>query len=160
MTPSVLTVLTSASAWVPSRLPRFNSTMVLLLIVPFRPDLHDWPMTRGCQELTDPSSHRPVDHADALDRGPREPAMDEELRLALFLHVGPVRARHRAPFDLAQLRQVVVVLRVAKVCMAVREGPRPTKCNDGRQARHQVDNLTLPALIVHMAAVDHVQHDR
>src|SRR5262245_21774704 len=114
MTPTQFTVLTIASASASRRLPRCNSTIIL--VVPTTANADHWPMCSRPKCSFYARRHPIVADADLMDEIPRARFMDEKFGLAapaaigLVWRVRPILGLHDRPVHLVQTIEIVVEL--------------------------------------------------
>src|SRR5262249_51942037 len=93
------------------------------LIVPTWSDDDSWLMGSTDEELTCPLLGHRRSSGDFDDGCPRKEVTDEELGLALFFHLTPIRRRHDVPPHLGEVLQVLIVESVRELSMTIGESP-------------------------------------
>src|SRR5690349_1922938 len=108
MTPTVLTVLTTAWTSASRMFPSTRSVMTACSVIPVWPNLDGRSVLGFRQDVGHLLSHLRVDDADTLDPRPRERFVDQELGLLatlsvrVLLGVLPTPVANHRPIDLVQ----------------------------------------------------------
>src|ERR1035438_7490411 len=124
ITPTVLTVLTSALTSASRMFPFVSSTIVCLSVIPRTLDHYRRPMRRALENLIHLFGHAVVDHSNSRDQFPRKEVVDQELGLAstftihILYRVIPPLGLHNLPIDFVEIGKVLVKRRVCQLCVA------------------------------------------
>src|SRR4051812_49030245 len=115
-------------------------------VIEVTPD-KDWrDVARPLQGFLHTLDHSLAVYANPLDRFPREPLMDKELRLPsslFFFATRPIRRLHDVPVYFAQAFHDVKIFGVSDLSMPVSEAPRDPEARCDLDRRDEVDDLVL-----------------